>query len=67
MDKRAKEQDEKADKRAKDQDDSNQKLSAKMEAFGIRVHAIEANNTKSNNAQANTDSEPLNKIGKVEG
>ena len=55
-----------ANKRAKDQDDSNLKLSASMEAIGTRIQAIEANNTKTNNAQANTDTEPLNKKGKVE-
>ena len=55
-----------ANKRAKDQDDSNLKLPASMEAFGTRIQAIEANNTKTNNAQANTDTEPLNKKGKVE-
>ena len=56
----------KADKRAKDQDDSNLKLSASMEAFGTRIQAIEADNTKTNNAQATTDTEPFNKKGKVE-
>ena len=56
----------KADKRAKDQDDSNLKLSASMEAFGTRIQAIEANNTKTTNAQAKTDTEPLNKQENVE-